>query len=103
MRTGRILGALVLGWALTIGPLSQPAQACPMCRVANEASQDDNRPLAYMYSILFMLAVPAALATGFGIGFYRLSRQRDEAWSEGLGEPADPHLDDSSHHPAGDS
>ena len=29
-------------------------------------------------SILFMLAVPASVVTGFGIGFYRLSRQASE-------------------------
>ena len=40
-----------------------------MCQVANE-SKDDATPKAYMISILFMLAVPATLFTGFGIGFY---------------------------------
>ena len=49
------------------------ASACPMCKEANDA--DDPRPKAYMYSILFMLAVPATVFTGFGVGFYRLSKK----------------------------
>ena len=50
------------------------APACPMCKAANE-STDDPRPRAYMYSILFMLAMPATIFAGFSIGFYRLSKQ----------------------------
>jgi hypothetical protein len=63
----------VLLGALTLGPLTAPAMACPMCKQANE--QDEATPRAFMYSILFMLAVPATLFTGFGIGFYRLSKR----------------------------
>jgi hypothetical protein len=44
-----------------------------MCKLANET--DARLPMAYMYSILFMLGTPATVLTGFGIGFYRLSRQ----------------------------
>ncbi|MEO1995951.1 MAG: hypothetical protein ABGZ17_11815, partial [Planctomycetaceae bacterium] len=36
---------------------------------------DDRLPRAYMYSILFMLSVPATIATGFGVSFYRLSKK----------------------------
>ena len=64
--------------ALLLGGLSVPASACPMCKQANEAEQTEEenvRPKAYMYSILFMLAMPATIATGFGIGLYRLSRR----------------------------
>lgn len=50
-----------------------PLAACPMCKNANE--EVDSRPRAYMYSILFMLAVPATVFTGFGIGMYRLSKR----------------------------
>ena len=72
MRRFLLLSALVMG-SFSAGPLVSVADACPMCREANET--DDNLPRAYMYSILFMLAVPASVFTGFGIGFYRLSRQ----------------------------
>ena len=55
------------------------ASACPMCQEANETDvstgETNHRPRAYMYSILFMLAVPATLFTGFSVSFYRLSKQ----------------------------
>lgn len=67
---------LVMSWlvVLAVSAASGPAtaSACPMCKEANET--DDRRPRAYMYSILFMLAVPATVFTGFGVGFYRLSK-----------------------------
>lgn len=65
----------------------QPAavSACPMCKVANEDAPatdangmpiDTNaRPQAYMYSILFMLSMPALLLSGFGVAFYRMTRR----------------------------
>jgi hypothetical protein len=50
--------------------------ACPLCKLANESTQaseeENRRPQAYMYSILFMLSMPATLLTGFSFGFYRL-------------------------------
>ena len=55
------------------GFLSSEAQACPGCKNANET--DSLRPRAYMYSILFMLGMPATVFTGFGIAFYRMSRR----------------------------
>ena len=76
--------AVLLGVTLA-GPLVGVAAACPMCKAANET--EPNRPRAYMYSILFMLAVPATLATAFGIGFYRLARQQ-AALSEPLTDEA---------------
>jgi hypothetical protein len=69
-----ILIGLLLG-----GGLVDVARACPMCSIANETNESDDlalvRPRAYMYSILFMLTVPATLFAGFSIGFYRLSKQ----------------------------
>ncbi len=56
--------------------LMNTAQACPSCKAANET--DARRPRAYMYSILFMLAMPATVFTGFGVSFYRLSRQAQQ-------------------------
>ena len=73
---------LMLALAIALGALTcaAPAQACPMCKVANESNEDaairDARPRAYMYSILFMLSMPATLLTGYGFGFYRLHKQQ---------------------------
>ncbi len=73
MRRILLTASLLLG-AFFVGPLVGKAEACPMCRAANES--DEALPRAYMYSILFMLAVPATLFTGFSIGFYRLSKRQ---------------------------
>lgn len=57
--TARILVAAVLLFA------AAPAAACPMCKAANEAPQTESgvdadlRPRAYMYSIFFMMGMPA--------------------------------------------
>ena len=50
-----------------------PLSACPMCKLATETTS--RQPRAYMYSILFMMSMPATIMTGFGIAFYRLSRK----------------------------
>jgi hypothetical protein len=73
--TKRVLLALFAAGAICLATV-QPVSACPMCKVANET--DSRLPQAYMYSILFMLGMPASLATAFGIGFYRLSRKAAE-------------------------
>ena len=44
-----------------------------MCKLATESTS--RQPRAYMYSVLFMMSMPAMLTTGFGIAFYRLSKQ----------------------------
>lgn len=57
------------------------AEACPMCKIANEDAEDPAvaaRPKAYMYSILFMLSMPASITTFFGVTFYRMSRRTAE-------------------------
>ncbi len=90
-------------WCMTmLGVLSvsialpSAAEACPMCKLANETL--DALPRAYMMSILFMLGMPAMVLAGFGVGFYRLSRQRDVndgLDAESLAEPdapADEHV-----------
>ena len=69
----KIFLAGLLGSAALFGPSLNTAQACPMCAEANAA--DENRPKAYMYSILFMMSMPAIVLTGFGIGLYRLHRK----------------------------
>lgn len=83
MRRLLILSALACG-VLAADPLVQPAEACPMCKYANEDGTADGgpvteaslRPKAYMYSILFMISMPATLFAGFSFSFYRLSKQQ---------------------------
>jgi len=81
MRRFTLLLALIAG-GLAVAADTPSAMACPMCKVANESGQDtvdaNAVPRAYMYSILFMLSMPATLLTGFGIGFYRLWRKQQE-------------------------
>ncbi|MCA9087633.1 MAG: hypothetical protein KDA90_03250 [Planctomycetaceae bacterium] len=77
----RTLKALLIALTLATGTTAAvtPLQACPMCKVANEESQDAAaaaRPRAYMYSILFMLSMPATIFTFFGVTFYRLSKKQ---------------------------
>ncbi len=61
---------LVASGALPL--LTASADACPNCKAANET--DSRRPRAYMYSILFMIGMPATIFTGFGLSFYRMTR-----------------------------
>lgn len=69
--------ALTLLFALTLTFSSQEvASACPMCKAA--AEQDKNQPKAYMYSILFMLAMPAVIFGSFGYGLYRMNQRENE-------------------------
>lgn len=79
---------LVLSTSLLLGvglfsPAIQPAQACPMCKIANE--QDSLLPKAYMYSILFMMGMIFSLAGGVAFCVYSLSR-RENAALEALGQ-----------------
>lgn len=57
------------------------ANACPMCKTATQdsalAEADPNaalQPQAYAASIMFMLAVPAAIFSTLGYGLYRMSQ-----------------------------
>ena len=76
MRRRFLLVVAILFGTMMFGSFVVPAGACPLCKNANET--EPNLPKAYMYSILFMLAMPATVFTGFGIGFYRLSRKQQE-------------------------
>ncbi|MEZ6129712.1 MAG: hypothetical protein R3C59_13600 [Planctomycetaceae bacterium] len=73
----RCLRNLCAACVLTLVLSASPAQACPNCKLANETSKD--LPRAYMYSILFMIGMPATIFTGFGISFYRLTRTAQRA------------------------
>jgi hypothetical protein len=44
--------------------LSTAAQACPMC--SQSIAEENLLPHAYMYSIIFMLSMPAMVFTGIG-------------------------------------
>lgn len=69
-----VVAALMLGQGV-LGPLVQPAQACPMCKIANE--QDALLPQAYMYSILFMMGMMFSLAGGVAFAMYRIGRREN--------------------------
>ena len=69
----RIVGLVVLLAAAGLLPFTDgAATACPSCKAANETNA--RLPRAYMYSILFMLGMPATVFAGFGISFYRMTR-----------------------------
>jgi len=90
----RFLRTVALFGALLLAAPASPAVACPMCKAANESetkAEENLKPKAYMYSILFMLAMPATLLTGFGIGFYRLAKRNGAA--ESLNDESDRDAD----------
>jgi hypothetical protein len=69
----RIVALVVLLAAAGLFPFTDgAATACPSCKAANETNA--RLPRAYMYSILFMLGMPATVFAGFGISFYRMTR-----------------------------
>jgi hypothetical protein len=76
IRLGLAAATLVVASAFS----TAPAVACPYCKFANEEKQKGEatnpRPQAYMYSILFMLSMPASLLGAFGYGFYRLWKKQ---------------------------
>lgn len=61
-----------IGFSIT----AQSASACPMCKAAAEKSEQasSRQPQAYFYSIMFMLAVPAALFSSIGYTLFQLNR-----------------------------
>ncbi|REJ90203.1 MAG: hypothetical protein DWQ34_17725 [Planctomycetota bacterium] len=79
MRRLLLISAILVG-SIGFVPSMPTASACPMCQVANEegtgSAEQNARPRAYMYSILFMLAMPATLFSGFSFGFYRLWKKQ---------------------------
>jgi len=63
--------------------------ACPMCRVALEdAMQSDQRPTAYMVSILFMLSMPFMIFGAIGGVLFYINKQEqvfaDELTAEAM-------------------
>lgn len=86
--TSRFLLIPVLAMVLSLSaPAATTVLACPMCKAANE--EDDSKPKAYMYSILFMLTVPAALVSGVTFGLFKMSRNEADALRDaGLSDEA---------------
>jgi hypothetical protein len=59
----------VLGLAfIAMWLLAPSAQACPLC--SQSIAEEDMLPQAYMYSILFMLGMPAMVFTGIGTAIF---------------------------------
>lgn len=69
----RIVRSVLVVVAIFLASAGSSASACPNCKFANET--ESNRPKAYMYSILFMIGMPATIFTGFGFSFYRMVRK----------------------------
>lgn len=69
-----------LGWcaaAVALFVATGAVEACPMC--AETVAADDNLPRAYMFSILFMLSMPAIVFTGIGAVIYRAIKRHEAA------------------------
>lgn len=84
MRRAAIRSCLILIALGVVSFAGATAQACPMCNqsIANE----DALPRAYMYSILFMLGMPATVFTGFGVFLhhkFRAYNAAQTAWPAG--------------------
>lgn len=94
-----LLTFAVLAGSAAFSPVAPVAEACPMCKLANEegtnteaAAVANARPKAYMYSILFMLSMPATLLAAFGLSFYRIHRRHAaELAATGDLDAASPH------------
>ncbi|HET6323662.1 MAG TPA: hypothetical protein VFG04_03095 [Planctomycetaceae bacterium] len=91
MRTTTRIVTIVAGLVMCLSA-AQTASACPMCKLAAES--DARLPKAYMYSILFMMGMPMTISTGFGLGFWRLSRKaarmQREAAEHAMAGASDP-------------
>ncbi|MCA9053052.1 MAG: hypothetical protein KDA75_04410 [Planctomycetaceae bacterium] len=84
MKRTLLLLALLAG-SIVAPAATRPVAACPMCKNANESDQDGERntkPQAYMYSILFMISMPATLLGAFSFAFWRLQKGASVANSE---------------------
>ena len=69
---------LMLAVATLIVGFAEPLFACPFCREAL-AAKDNRIPMAYMYSILFMLAMPPTVLGGISFAIYRAHKRHSTA------------------------
>ncbi|MDA0587884.1 MAG: hypothetical protein O2820_08415 [Planctomycetota bacterium] len=76
----RIIATSAMAAFLVAGSLAETADACPMCKAAVDG--DNAQAKAYMYSILFMLAVPGMIVGGLTAGLIRLGRREAIATKE---------------------
>ena len=76
MKTAKKIVSTLLLAIVVSALLPAVASACPMCKAA--AEQDENQPKAYMYSILFMLSMPAVIFGSFGYGIYRMNQREND-------------------------
>jgi hypothetical protein len=68
MRCGIKLLSIVCAAVCSLSLCAAAAQACPMC--SQSIAEESLLPHAYMYSIIFMLAMPATVFTGFGTAIF---------------------------------
>lgn len=76
----RTVAVLLIAGLVVGGGLVDTAEACPLCK--NVAEEDSAQAKAYMYSILFMLAVPGMIFGGLTAGLIRLGLKEAEAMKE---------------------
>ena len=76
LRKVSLASLLAVGF-LAFEPALVPVHACPSCKTAN--ATDSRLPMAYQFSILFMLTVPALMVTGLGVGLYRMNKVQEDA------------------------
>jgi hypothetical protein len=83
-----IVVALFVAIALT----ASVASACPGCKDALAENDPEKNSLVkgYMYSILFMLAMPMAILGGFSAYMYRLVRKARSERLAGEGTDTSP-------------
>ena len=86
-----LLATVMLGLFSAPSAINE-ASACPMCKQLNET--DDKKPRAYMYSITFMLTMPALIFSCFGVAFYRMNRREQAALLENENS-RNPHNNDA--------
>ena len=83
--TGRFW--LLFAVAAIVVLTASAAWACPGCKDALAENDPESNSLVkgYMYSILFMLAMPVAILGGFSAYMYRLVRRAREERTAGEG------------------
>lgn len=77
--------SLLLTLALLVC-MAAEVSACPMCSTNIES--DQSLPRAYMYSILFMLAVPPTIFVGIGVAIYRAHARQARLMASAMAESA---------------
>jgi len=79
-----VLAAAVLVAVGALPVAESQAMACPNCKAGNET--DPLKPKAYMYSILFMIGMPATIFTGFSLSFWRMTKKAQQEHLAALAE-----------------